>query len=179
VLFLSNMIESKGPLVLLDALELLSQQGLQVEATFAGGAHIDGCLARFLARLSASPISDRVRYVGPIYGTAKCELFREHDIFVHPTSDDAFPVVVLEAMQHGLGVIASRVGAIPEMVIDEETGLLTEPGNASSVARAIATLVTQAELRERMAAAGTRRFAERYTLENFEQRLSSVMASCV
>ena len=76
-------------------------------------------------------------------------LFGAADLFVLPTLGDTFAQVVLEAMASGLPVVASRVGAIPELVVDGETGFLVPPGDADALAQAVNTLLEESRLRER------------------------------
>lgn len=72
---------------------------------------------------------------------------------------EPFGIVVIEAMAGGTPVVASRIGGIPEIVIDGETGLLVEPGNPDALAGAIRRLLADRELAARMGAAGQRRAA--------------------
>jgi glycosyltransferase involved in cell wall biosynthesis len=83
-------------------------------------------------------------------------LYAESDIFVFPSLADCAPLAVPEAMAAGLPVISTRVGAIPEMVRDGETGLLLPPGDMGALRNAIETLLAQPELRARMGTAGRR-----------------------
>jgi glycosyltransferase involved in cell wall biosynthesis len=83
-------------------------------------------------------------------------LYAESDIFVFPTLADCAPLAVPEAMAAGLPVISTRVGAIPEMVHEGETGLLLPPGDMGALRNAIETLVARPDLRARMGAAAQR-----------------------
>ncbi|NVB80904.1 MAG: hypothetical protein HOV81_21080, partial [Kofleriaceae bacterium] len=65
ILFLSNMSRAKGPLLLLEALEVLAKQEVAFTATFAGAEGNDGCVDEFNARVESSGLRDRVKYVGP------------------------------------------------------------------------------------------------------------------
>jgi len=178
LLFLSNMVESKGPLVLLEALGLLSARGVAFEATFAGAGRDDGCLDRFHAGVRRLGLERQVRYVGPAYGADKHRLLDEHDVFVFPTSNDAFPLVVLEAMQAGIPVVTTREGALPDIVEDGETGLLVPPRDPAALASCLAALAADPGLQRRMGARGRERHAQRYTLAAFEQNLAAALAAC-
>lgn len=80
-------------------------------------------------------VSDRIRWAG--FRTDVDALLAGCDLFVHPSLDDAFPTVLLEAMAAGLPIVASRVGGIPEIVTQGVTGELVPPGDAAALARAI------------------------------------------
>lgn len=179
LLFLSNLIESKGPLVLLQALELLQARGVRFEATFAGAVHDDRFLARFRAEVGSRDLERHVRYVGPAYDEDKHRLFDEHDVFVFPTLKDAFPLVALEAMQAGLPVVTTAEGALPDIVEDGETGLVVPPHDPVALADRLAALLADTGLQQRMGSRGKERHAQRYTLAAFEHNLSAALAACV
>ena len=101
-------------------------------------------------------------------------LYADSDLFILPTAADASPHVVLEAMAAGLPVVSTRVGAIPEMVEDGETGLLTVPGDADAVRAAIERLLDPA-LRMRMGVAGHARAAEHFDADRNARRVLDVM----
>ena len=178
LLFLSNMIESKGPLVLLEALGLLSARGVAFEATFAGAGRNDGCLDRFHAEVRRLGLERQVRYVGPAYDEDKHRLLDEHDVFVFPTCNDAFPLVALEAMQAGLPVVTTHEGALPEIVEDGETGMLVPPRDPAALAGCLAALVADPSMQRRMGARGRERHAQLYTLAAFERNLAVALTAC-
>jgi len=84
-----------------------------------------------------------------------------------PARRDPLPRVVMEAMCHGLPVVASRVDGIPEMVVDGETGILVEPENVEGFAEALARLLADPELRHRMGTAGHARAQKIFTVEAY------------
>jgi glycosyltransferase involved in cell wall biosynthesis len=94
-------------------------------------------------------------------------LLARADIFVLSSASEGLPVSVLEAMGAGLPVVGTRVGGVPELVVDGETGLLVEAGDPDSLAAALGTLVEDAELRQRMGDAGRERAREQFDLERF------------
>jgi glycosyltransferase involved in cell wall biosynthesis len=81
-------------------------------------------------------------------------LFKTSDIFVFPTRADSFGIVAVEASAAGLPVIAARVGAIPEIVLDGETGLIIPPDNPALLAQALLRLIQDPGLRLRLGQAG-------------------------
>ena len=113
ILFLSNMLEEKGPLVLLEALALIAGGGVAFEAVFAGAWRGDLTPEAFAAHVQALGLDDRVHHRGPVHGGGKDRLFAAADIFVLPThyAHEALPLVVIEAMMHGLPVVTTSRGA--------------------------------------------------------------------
>lgn len=91
-------------------------------------------------------------------------------------SFEALPIGAIEAMACGLPVIASRVGGVPEAVIDGETGLLVPPGDAVALSEAIRTVAADAALRARFAARGKQLARERFSLAGMVDRLEALYA---
>ena len=84
------------------------------------------------------------------------------------------PLVVSEAMSHGLPVIASRIGGLPEFVEDGVTGLLFEPGNAAELADKIHMLWENPDLCRRLGEAGRKKANREYGAETYYQHLMSI-----
>jgi glycosyltransferase involved in cell wall biosynthesis len=84
------------------------------------------------------------------------ELFQGADIFALPTRSETYAQAIGQALACGLPVVATRVGAIPELVHPGDTGLLITPGSKEELAVALRTLVGDGELRRRMGASGLR-----------------------
>jgi glycosyltransferase involved in cell wall biosynthesis len=83
-------------------------------------------------------------------------------LLVLPTFEDNCPMVVLEAMAVGLPVIASRVGGVPDLITDGETGLMFDPLNPSSMRGATERILSDAGLRNRLGEAAKREARERF-----------------
>ena len=171
LLFLSNLAESKGVYVLLDACKMLREKGV------AFTCHLVGAESKEISRRSLEKEITRrgldgiVQYHGPQYGKDKERFFQEADIFVQPTFEDCFPLTILEAMQHGLPVVATSEGAIPDMVVHGETGYVCDPKNASQLAEYLIKLLNNSGLRQQMGKNGCCRYKEMFTLEAFERNL--------
>ena len=111
-------------------------------------------------------LEDKIEFVGRILGGEKEKFLVDTDIFVFPSWCEGHPIVVIEAMAAGCPVISTKnVGAIPETVINGETGILVEKKNPEAVAEAIINLIEHPELRIRMGMAGRKRYEQYYTQE--------------
>lgn len=93
------------------------------------------------------------------------ELMAISDVFVMSSLWEGLGLVFLEALATGLPQLGSRVSAVPEVVAEGETGLLVTPGASEPLAAAMVQLAADAELRERMAAAGRERVADLFAID--------------
>jgi len=105
---------------------------------------------------AAAPISWR----GWLEGDEKEELLREADVFVLASTSEGLPMVLLEAMSHGLAIVATAVGGVPDVVSDRAEALVVEPGDPEALAAALGELGSDPELRLSLGAAALRRSAE-------------------
>ena len=176
ILFLSNLIESKGVYVLLDACELLNKKGLDYSCIIVGGE--GDITAGILNReIQSRGLAESVYYAGKQYGADKDALLIKADIFTLPTfySNECMPLVILEAMQHALPVVSTTEGAIPEIVSDGATGFLVPCKDAVALADKLELLINDKQLREAMGQEGRRKFETEYTLNAFELRLKAIL----
>jgi glycosyltransferase involved in cell wall biosynthesis len=98
------------------------------------------------------------------------------DLFVHPSLDDAFPTVLLEACAASLPIVASAIGGIPEIVNDGENGMLVTAGDETKLGAAIRSLLADRTRMERMSEAARRLARERFSVEAWMARLDRVYA---
>ena len=176
MLFLSNLIPSKGVYILLDACLLLKNREMRFVCDVVGGE--TKYINRFLfeQEIRLRNLEDVVFYHGPRYGAEKERFLNQADIFIQPTFEDCFPLSILEAMQHGLPVVSTDEGAIPDMVIDGETGFVCKRKNVESFANALEKILNNKDLRKQMGLKGCLRYKERYTLEVFEKNFCGILS---
>jgi glycosyltransferase involved in cell wall biosynthesis len=159
VTVVGQLIDFKGLNYLIDAVDLLRARPLTV--LMAGAGDRRDALAAQARRLG---LEDRVRLLGKRDDVQA--LLAASDLFVCPSVwDEALGNVILEAMGTGLPVVASRVGGIPEVVRDGETGLLVPPRDAAALAGAIASLLDDPARRQAMGRAGRRVVEEDFSME--------------
>ena len=178
LLFLSNLLESKGVLVLLDALKLLSDKGYSFVCDFVGGETTEIDAARFKREVEQRGLNKLAIYDGKKFGEEKKQYFEQADIFVLPTHNECFPLVNLEAMEYKLPVISTNEGGIPDVVKDGKTGFICEKKDADLLAHCIEQLFTDKELRLKMGEEGYKAFKQHFTLQAFESTFISCVNKC-
>ncbi len=171
-IYLSNLTRSKGIFELIEAISLLDQECLDFKLKIIGPEY-DISIYEIRKMVEEKGLGNKVEIKGPIYGKEKFESFISSDIFIFPTWFEAFPAVILEAMQCALPVISTREGAIPEIVNDGLTGYIVEPKNSLQLADKMKTLLLNKDLREKMGRRGREKFLEHYTSELFEKQMAN------
>ena len=94
------------------------------------------------------------------------------DFVILPSKSEGFPNVVLEAMACQKPVVATRVGGVPEVVINGETGIIIEPGNVSELSNSINNLCGNENLRKKMGFAAFKRAHEHFGIERMVEHHS-------
>lgn len=178
ILFLSNLIASKGVFVLLDACAILQQKGMAFACDFIGGEG-DVSEEQLNQKIKEKKLTSQVRYFGKKYGEEKQQAFANAEIFVLPTYyfNECFPLVLLEAMQYSLPIVSTYEGGIPDVVEDGKTGFLVPQQNVVAIANKLERLIKDASLRQQMGAAGRNKYEQEFTLEIFENRMVTILQS--
>lgn len=174
LLYLSNLARAKGIFVFLDALALLKKNHVDFFARIVGMPS-DVPTEEIWRYVNENKLADSVVVEGPKYDDEKYEVLQTADIFVHPTLNDAFPLVILEAMQFSLPIISTIEGSIPEIVDDGITGMLVPKNDAEELMKKIAWLLSNPDTRADMGKAGRAKFLARYTSDRMEQGIADVL----
>lgn len=123
--------------------------------------------------ITAHGLDDVVKLAGEVEDTAS--VFAALDIAVAPpVQPEPFGCVVLEAMAVGTSVVGSRAGGIAEQIVDRETGLLFTPGDSEDLARELDRLLSNPDLRERLAKAGQLRAESHFQLETTTREMTEL-----
>jgi glycosyltransferase involved in cell wall biosynthesis len=173
IIFIGHLLKSKGVLDLIDALKILSGRQVSFHADIVG-AEGDLKISELKAMLTHLNLDRIVNMEGVKLGDEKYKALRSADLLVLPTVWEAFPGVILEAMQFSLPVIATREGAIPEIVDDQETGLLIEKHQVAELADKLQMLIEDPALRRSLGEKGRKKFESRYVLDQFESNMKNV-----
>jgi len=173
-LFLGNLGSNKGAADLVAAAALARKQGCVLSVDIAGDEVSPGQREDLASAIDAAGLTESVRLVGLISGPAKRRALLAAGCLVLPSYIEAMPLAVLEAMACGRPVIATRVGAVAEVIRHEREGLLVAPGDVEGLASAMMRLAEDAPLRECMGAAARQRAEQAYSDSAMVRGLQSV-----
>lgn len=179
LLFLSNLLIDKGVFTLLDACKILKKRELQFTCDFVGGETVDINTERFNQEVTTRKLNEWVHYEGKRYGVEKEKKLKNADLFILPTYNECFPLVLLEAMQQGLPCISTNEGGIADIIIPNETGYIVPKKSAQELADKIEILLKDSTLRLKMGNKGLERYKQFFTLNAFEQRMASILKEVI
>ena len=164
--------EQKGVDVLLRAVsKLVRERGFDVNLKLVGPDW--GDLGRAVSIAKELQIQDSVEYLGVLPTEAIVDEMSSADVLALPSRFEPFGIAILEAMAAGLPVVASAVGGVPEVIVDGENGLLSEPGDATSLSGQISRILLDPEYGEKLAGSA-RRSVREYSWPNVASRVLSV-----
>ena len=169
LLFLGRLEEAKGVFVLIEALARLAGVRPGLRAILAG----EGDLAAVRAAAAAAGVAERIELPGWVAGEAKACLLARAGIFVLPSRFEGVPMALLEAQAAGLPVVATRVGGIPQVVVEGYSGMLAEPDDVASLVAALKPVLADAAEARRMGETGRRRVLKSYGVERVRELLEA------
>jgi glycogen(starch) synthase len=171
-LFAGRLEPSKGPEIAVDALADLSRRGVAAELWIAGEGSLDSALSR--PRDGWHP-EGRITLLGKLPQEELAGRFGDVAALLVPSlAKEAFSLVTAEAAFAGRPVLASRIGALPETVIDGETGLLFDPGNPASLADLMQRVLFEPGLAVHLGAAARERAQSRFRLSLMVDRYENL-----
>jgi colanic acid/amylovoran biosynthesis glycosyltransferase len=179
VIAVGTLHEVKGQRHLIDACALLRDAGIEVMCQIVGEGPDELDLSR---RIEQHRLIGRVVLVGRQTRDQVIERMRASDVLVAasvPSREgrrEGLPVVIAEAMACGLPVVASRLSGIPELVIEDQTGYLADPGDAAGIAAGLKRLADDPGLRRRLGSEARRRVERDFEVDGSARRLIELIA---
>lgn len=167
VLFLGRLGARKSPDVLLHAAKSLRARFPEVRYRFAG----DGDVEKYKALAHELGVANQCDFLGWVKGEEKEQLVRESGIFCLPSRHEGMPMSLLEMMAYGLPCIATPVGGIPQVIHDGENGYMVAVGNYDELAKKLAALMNEAELRQKIGFAARETIAREFNVETNVRQL--------
>ena len=131
--------------------------------------------AREIAMAALTNLAGRVHFLGRQDDHALRGFYAAADLFVWPAVDEAYGMALLEAQATGLAAVAGRVGGVPTIVRDGETGVLVPEGDAEAFADAVGGLLASPETRRRLGAGAARIAAAEHDIGPAAERLDAIL----
>ncbi|MEW5985386.1 MAG: glycosyltransferase family 4 protein [Chloroflexota bacterium] len=173
VLSLGRLSQLKGTYNLLRIAPLVLQSCPTAEFWLAGAGEV----AEVQALLAAQPWGRQVKILGWLAGEGKAQALSQATLFLLPTYHEGLPLALLEAMAYGLPVVTTRVGGIPDVVSEGESGYLLRPGDVDGLARRVSQLVGDAELRQRLGSQARQVVLARFQVDSILQQVYTLYDS--
>jgi glycosyltransferase involved in cell wall biosynthesis len=169
LVYIGRVAREKGLYETLQGLRLAHELGVDARLVVAGSGVEEARLRRYAQALGIAP---RVCFVGPVFGSDKIKLLGGADVMVLPSYSEGLPYALLEAMAAGIPVIATPVGAIPDVVTDGMHGFLVPPRDGKAIAESLAILAGDRERLSWMSRACRRRIRAAFSIDRLAQELA-------
>jgi glycosyltransferase involved in cell wall biosynthesis len=164
VLAIGRLIEQKDHATLLEAFARVRRTHPDARLAILGWGPLEAATKERVHGLGLDDVAFVLGRVEPRDWLARA------NVFAHTSRWEGFGIVLLEAMLSGLPVVATRVSAIPEIVVDGKTGLLAPPGDTAAVADALGRLLDDVELRQRLGASGLKRAHDEFSVQHMVEQ---------
>lgn len=173
VVFLGWVIPTKGVTELIEAWNTVGKEYPDYELVVIGQSK-----SEYLEALNNSVKVDNIKFTGEMPHERAMQTLAESEIFVLPSYTEGFPYAILEAMSLGKAVIASDVGAIPQM-LDGECGILVKPQDTDSVISALKTVLSDKEFKNLIAVNAAEKVDSEYKIEKVYEQYRQFWKGCV
>jgi len=168
-----NNIERKCIREVVDALDILYQQGVEANLLLVGRSGPG--YEEFKEFVATKSCAKNITFKGHVTEAEKISLLRTSTMYVSPTLYEGFGIAIAESLSVGCPVITSRNGAVPEVV--GRCALFVDPGSSNSIAQAILTLLQNPETRLRLSRLGRRRIVSKYSYRKHSESLAAAVLS--
>ena len=171
ILFVGNLIQYKGPDVLLRAMQIIVKEVPDTELVFVGSGEMREALEMLSKKTG---VEKHIKFVGFVGDTFKKALYyKAADVFVLPSFTEVFPTVLLEASASGLPMIVSDLQTFKCIIEDGYNGIVTKRGDEKNLADTITYLLENSDVRKKLGK-NTRKKVEDYSWEMIAEETEKV-----
>jgi len=160
ILFLSNFFRHKGHHELIEAFATLHERYPVITLTLAGAFPLEEDKQRLMERIEQLGLKSSVEVLGAVYDSQRFELYSRAGVFVLPSKQEYFPLVILEAMSEHCAVITSGRENLQETFTDGEHLIFLDATDPDDISEKIEKLILSPQLTQSIAYQGYKRFAE-------------------
>ncbi len=175
VLFVGELGKRKGCYDIPDIWERVVREVPLARLVMAGDGETEQVRQRFAQKNLLSSVS----FPGWVRGKKKAGLFERSAVFLFPSYNEGMPMVVLEAMSYGMGIVTTAVGGIPMLIRDGENGYIRKPGEVEAIAQSVTQLLMEPDRRAACGQNARADAVQSYSLESHLKKLSEVYESVV
>ena len=180
IIAVGRLIPKKGFSDLIRSCALLAERGKSFRCEIIGEGPLGEALRR---QIDDMHLQNNVELIGAKPQTQLRGRLAAANVFVLPSvmdpdgGMDNLPTVIMEAMATGLPVVSTNIGGIPEMIIDNETGFLVQPGDAAAIADAIETVINDSSSAARLGHSGYERARTLFSIEKNVRELCALLSA--
>lgn len=170
ILYLGWLDKKKGIFDLVAAAKKITNPTIRF--VIGGKGNDEEALVEFIQQ---EELRAKIHLAGWVLGEQKNKLLEAADVLVLPSYTEGSPNVILEAMKFGIPVVASNVGAIPDLIEHKKNGLLIEPGNIDAIKESIIMLCESSAIRKKYAQESFQKLKEQHSIERAVHLLSDIL----
>ncbi len=170
LIFVGHVLPRKGLEELIEALAAPDVQRLKWKLTIAGS----GDIAHYSQLAKEAGIEERVTFPGWLEQAELDALFHSADILVLPSHVENQPLSVIEAMAHGLAIVATEVGTLPDMITSGKNGLLVPAKDVAALQQALEQLVSSKDRRNRLGRTARQAYQQHFSLPRYAEQITTL-----
>jgi len=175
IYFLGGLYHEKGIIELIESFQIVRNKYDNCILVIAG----NGPLKKIVEAKSKNKLDSKIFYLGKVSEKKKLALFSLADIFVLPSHMEELPLTILEAMSSSLPIIATKVGAIPEVVKDDVNGYLIEPKSSKILSDKMLALLQNSEKSSEFGINGYNKIKREYDMSHISKKLDLIYNSII
>lgn len=180
LIFISNMMKSKGWKKTIDAAAILKQRNIEFSLHFAGSWPSKKVEEEYFKLINDLGLQENIFYMGYLNEKQKKKILSESDVMVFPTEYkyEALPRVIIEAYKYGLPVISTYNGSIPSLIVHEHTGFLLKENTPDEIAESVIKLCDKEKLIQ-LGRNARQRFLSNYEISVFNKNFQKIIDKCI
>jgi len=173
LLFLSNMIETKGPLDVLYICNELKKKKIEFECSFVGKFQDSNFEKKFFKELNSLNLERECKYLGPKYGKEKFKILEKTNYLIFPTTypEETFGLVIIESFMYGIPALSYDNASIKEIILNKKLGYVSKKGDWENISKELIKRIKKVESSKEI----REEFKKKYLLDNVLKDLKRIL----